>query len=91
MDPVLIGGLKSIGLLKFQGYLAEWGICTPEDLKYFDEWDYCKLGMTRLESRKLLSISAVGAGLPPLSGLRKEIAFAEAVVEAEGYAYSCLD
>ena len=58
--------------------------------------------MTRVESRKLLSISAVGAVLPQtmiypapeqqiyFSGLLNEIAFAVAVTEAEGYAYSLL-
>ena len=102
MDPLLIAGLRSTGLSQFQESLAIWGIRTPEDLIYFEELEYCKLGMTRLESRKLLSISAAAAVLPQtmtypapgqqiyLSGLRKEIAFAEAVVKAQRYAYSCL-
>ena len=91
MDPVLIGGLNYTGLSRFQDYLAEWGICTPQDLAYFNEWDFCSLGMTRLESRKLLSISAVGAVLPQtmtypapeqqidFSGLRNVHALAVAV------------
>ena len=87
---------------QWQESLAMWGIHTPEDLIRFDEWACCELGMTWLDSRKLPSIAASGAVFPQtmtypapgqqiyLSGLRKEIAFAEAVVKAERYARSCL-
>ena len=104
MDPVLIGGLNFTGLLRFQDCLAEWGIRTPNDLAYFNEWDFCSLGMTRLESRKLLSLSAVAAMLPQTTtypapeqqidvtaGMRNVHELAAAVTEAEGFAYSSLN
>ena len=104
MDPVLIGGLNFTGLLRFQDCLAEWGIRTPNDLAYFNEWDFCSLGMTRLESRKLLSLSAVAAMLPQTTtypapeqqidvtaGMRNVHVLAAAVTEAEGFAYSSLN
>ena len=104
MDPSLIAGLRSTGLSQFQENFAKWGIRTPEDLIYFEELEYCKLGMTRVESRKLLSISAVGAVLPQTMtypapeqqidftfGMRDVHELAAAVTEAEGVAYSSLN
>ena len=74
MDRALVESLRYLGLLDFQYSLAELGIRTRSDLGYFEELEFCGLGLTRLESRKLLNLSAQTMGYPAPQQLEAVVA-----------------